>query len=120
VLGFVSGCGLQQMAEPPRIPRVGYLANDGQEVAGGNREAFREGLRDAGWIEGQNVIIDYRSVGDRPERLPDLAAELVALKPDALVAITTPTALAFRRATESIPIVLAAVSDPVASGLIVS
>ena len=89
-----------------------------QENAAGI-DAFRAGLWDAGWVEGQNVVIDERHYGDHPERMPDLAAELLALQPDVLVGTQVPS-LAFMHATHSIPIVFGGVADPVGLGLIAS
>jgi putative ABC transport system substrate-binding protein len=83
-------------------------------------DAFRQGLRELGWVEGQNIVIDYRFAEGRFDRLPDLAAELVRLKVDIIVAATTPAAAAAKKATETIPIVMISVGDPVGLGLIAS
>src|SRR6266550_4491372 len=85
------------------------------------REAFRQGLRDLGYVEGRNVVIEYRDAEGKPERLPALAAELVALKVDVIVTGGgTPTALAAKQATKTIPIVFASAPDPVTDGLVTS
>jgi putative ABC transport system substrate-binding protein len=84
------------------------------------REAFLQGLRDLGYVEGRNVVIEDRSAEGKPERVPALAAELVALKVDVIVTSGTPRALAAKHATRSVPIVFAGVSDPVKSGLVTS
>src|SRR5712692_10230147 len=76
--------------------RIGYLAGD-LAAAPHLPEAFRQGLRDLGYVEGRNVVIEYRSAEDKLERLPALAAELVALKVDVIVAPNTPTALAAKQ-----------------------
>jgi putative ABC transport system substrate-binding protein len=81
---------------------------------------WQEGLRDHGWIEGKNLIIDYRYFEGHAERIPVLAAELVALKPDLLVCSSPQTAVALKSATATIPIVFVAVADPVAIGLVQS
>jgi putative ABC transport system substrate-binding protein len=102
-----------------KIARIGWLAGD---LAANLhlREAFLQGLRDLGYVEGRNVVIEYRDAEGKFKRLPALAAELVALKVDVIVAPGTPHALAAKHATRTIPIVLAGVPDPVTSGLVTS
>jgi putative ABC transport system substrate-binding protein len=101
------------------VPRIGYLVTN--LVANPHvHEAFRQGLRDLGYVEGRNVVIEYRSAEDKLERLPALAAELVALKVDVIVAGAPPAALAAKQATQTLPIVFAAVADAVTSGLVTS
>jgi putative ABC transport system substrate-binding protein len=102
-----------------KIARIGYLAGS---LAGAPHmpEAFRQGLRDLGYIEGRNVVIEYRDAEGKLERLPALAAELVALKVDVIVAGNTRAALAAKQATRTLPIVFTNASDPVASGLVTS
>ena len=99
-----------------RVARIGYLAPQSPETWG--LSVFRQGLRDLGWAEGRNLIIDYRSADGKFERLPALAAELAALDVQIIVAVATVPALAAKRATQSIPIVFTHVSDPVGSGLV--
>ena len=102
--------------EPGRIPRIGVLgASSGDPLV----EALRQGLRERGYVEGQNIRIEYRSAEGRNERLPGLAAELVSLKVDIIVA-TSQGAVAAREATNTIPIVMPIVTDPVRLGLIAS
>ena len=84
------------------------------------QKVFHESLRGHGWIEGKNLIIDYRYFEGHAERIPALAAELVALKPDLLMATNPQTAVALKSATASIPIVFVAVADPVGLGLVQS
>ena len=98
-----------------KTPRIGFL-----EVGSlpSRLEAFRQGLYELGYIEGQNITIEWRSSEGMLDRLPDLAAELVRRKVDNFVAAATPAALAARNATKTIPIVMAAVGDPVGSGLV--
>jgi ABC-type uncharacterized transport system substrate-binding protein len=108
-------CSAAEAQQPKKVPRIGYLANDPQSSTG---EAFRQGLRDLGYIEGQNIIIEWRFNEGKRERIPELVADLVRLKPDVIVA-TTLTDL--RRATTTIPIVMANYSgDPVADGIVTS
>jgi putative ABC transport system substrate-binding protein len=103
-----------------RIARIGYLESN----LAANRymhEAFRQGLRDLGYVEGRNLVIEYRDAEGKLERFPALAAELVALKVDVIFAGGgTPAALAAKQATKTIPIVFASAADPVTSGLITS
>ena len=96
--------------------RVGYLDLASEQPS----KVWRDSLRDHGWIEGRNLIIDYRSARGHAERVPSLAAELVALKPDLLVAPGPQIAAALKSATTAIPIVFVAVFDPVAMGLVQS
>ncbi len=103
-----------------KIARIGYLSLD-VATSAHLREAFLQGLRDLGYVEGRNVVIEYRDTEGKFERLPALAAELVALKVDVIVAAGgTPSALAAKQATRTIPIVVAIAADPVASGLVTS
>src|SRR5882724_1811895 len=106
--------------EAAKVARIGYLAAN--LAAGSHRlEAFRQGLRDLGYVEGRNLVIESRSAEGKFERLPALAAELVALKVDVIVtAEGTPAALAAKQATRTLPIVFATAGDPVASGLVTS
>ena len=109
-----------QGQQPKKIPRVGYLAAVSASADAPRLEAFRQGLRDLGYIEGQTIIIDYRHESRGFEHLPELAAELVAQKPDVLVGVTTNAALAVRNSTRTIPIVFMGVTDPVTSELVES
>jgi len=105
---------------PPKVPRVGYLsigsASDPRRAA--LFGAVRQGLSDLGYVEGKNIIIEARFAEGDYDRLPGLAAELVRLKVDVIVAYATPTTQAAKNATRTIPIVMAAVIDPVATGLV--
>src|SRR5262245_26960078 len=102
-----------------KIARIGWL---GQDLARGLqvREAFRQGLRDLGYVEGRNFVIEFRDAEGKLDRFPALAAELVALKVDVILAPNTGAALAAKQATRTIPIVFAGVSDPVGFGLVTS
>ena len=102
-----------------KIARIGYLSPN-LATSPHLREALRQGLRDLGYVEGRNLVIEYRDAEGKLERLRVLAAELVALKVDVIVAATSPGALAAKQATKTIPIVFAGTTDPVASGLVTS
>jgi putative ABC transport system substrate-binding protein len=107
-------------AQPTRkVYRVGYLTGI-SPIAARPAEAFRQGLHELGWVEGQNIVIDFRSADGKFDRLPSLAAELVRLKPDVIVAGATPVAVAAQNATGTIPIVMFGVGNPVELGLIAS
>jgi len=108
-----------------KIPRVGYLwfgfapspapARPNPQV-----ESFRQGLRELGYVEGKNIIVEFRYAEGKFERLPDLAAELVRLKVDVIVTASTPAIRAAQHATNTIPIVMANVGDPIAQGFVAS
>src|SRR5438876_2270413 len=102
-----------------KVARIGYLTLN-LAASPHMPEAFRQGLRDLGYIEGRNVVIEIRSAEGKLERLPALAAELVALRVDVILAAGTPHALAAKQATRTIPIVFAAGTDPVMDGLVTS
>jgi ABC-type uncharacterized transport system substrate-binding protein len=103
-----------------KVARIGYLSINLAAAPPNLHEAFRQGLRDLGYVEGRDVVIDYRDAGGKVERLPALAAELVALKVDVIMAGSTPLALAAKQATGTIPIVFISSGDPVADGLVAS
>src|SRR6266581_1654716 len=104
-----------QLAE--KVSRVGFLFY-GASGPSPELDAFRQGLRDLGYIEGQNIAIEYRFANGQVGRLPELAAELVRLKLDVIVTPGTPASMAAKRATSTIPIVFAGVADAVGAGLV--
>ncbi len=103
-----------------KVYRVGYLAAGSVTANPRNLEAFRQGLRELGWVEGHNLVIEYRSAEGRFDRLPELAAELVRLKVDVIAAAPTPAAMAAKKATATVPIVGVSLTEPVGIGLIES
>ena len=103
--------------QPAKVPRIGFLFY-GSPGPSPELDAFRQGLRELGYIEGQNIVIEYRFASGRVERLPELATELVRLKPDVIVTPGTPASLAAKQATSTIPIVFAGVADAVGAGLV--
>ncbi len=102
--------------QPAKVPRIGYIAPTGPENT--NYAAFLRGLRDLGYIEGKNILVEYRSMEGNRDRIPSLMAELVQLKVDILVSPNAPTILAAKQATRTIAIVMVVNTDPVASGLV--
>ena len=104
--------------QPKKISRIGVLRPG--LAAAPNYEAFRQGLRELGYVEGQNVVLEFRDGDAKAERLPDLAAELVRLKVDVIVTSSTPAIQAVKQATGTIPIVMAFSGDPVGTGLVAS
>ena len=103
--------------EARKAYRIGLLSPTSQSPS---IEAIREGLRTLGYVEGQNLVIEYRSAEGRFDRLPDFAVELVRLHVDVIVAVVTQASLAAKNATSTIPIVMMAVGDPIGAGLVAS
>jgi putative ABC transport system substrate-binding protein len=103
-----------------KVYRIGYLSYLECPIRPEFMSPFRQGLRELGYVEGQNILIECRGALGVTDRLPDLAAELVRLKVDVLVAPSTPSALAAKQATKTIPIVMLYVGDPIGSGLVTS
>ena len=101
-----------------KIYRIGYLSAGAPTSNPLVSAAFQQGLRDLGWVEGQNIDIEYRWAEGRFDRLPDLAADLVRLKVDVIIAAPTPAALAAKNATGTVPIVAVSLTHPVELGLV--
>jgi putative ABC transport system substrate-binding protein len=120
--GLLAGCGRLpwQAGLPPRVARVAFLAPDSAPSASPHFEAFRQGLRELGYVEGQDLVIDARYAEGELGQLPTLAAELVRLGPDVLVTALGPPTQAAIQATTTIPIVFLNVADPVGQGFIAS
>jgi putative ABC transport system substrate-binding protein len=106
--------------QPAKVPRIGWLMGAHRESAEHLVQAFLRGLRDLGWVEGENIVIEWRSAEGKFERLPHLAAELVRLRVDVIVAASPPTAVAAKSATSTIPIVMVVGGEPVELGLVPS
>ncbi|HEV2056393.1 MAG TPA: ABC transporter substrate-binding protein [Methylomirabilota bacterium] len=114
--GLIAMPAVARAQQAGKANRIGYLSlSPGLGYLG---EAFRQGLRELGYVEGRNLIIEYRWAAGKVERLPELAAELVRLKVEVIVTSATPPTEAAKRATSTIPIVMASVADPVGSGLV--
>src|ERR1700694_1892454 len=119
-LGVAAAPLAAEAQQAGKVYRVGYLSTPTRESVEHGLEAFLRKLRELGWVDGQNLIIDYRWAEGQVERLPDLAAELVRRKVDVIVAPAGSAALAAKNATSSIPIVMIFPSDPVEMGLVAS
>jgi len=125
---FLSGAGAVLLATPltaqaqpsSGLRRIGYLGSSSPSLEPHYVEAFRQQLRDLGYIEGQHIAIEYRWAEGRDERLPELAAELVRLDPAVIVTTGTPGTLAAMQATKTIPLVMASSADPVRSRIVAS
>src|SRR5690242_1765019 len=122
-LALLSGCGRSASTEERSAPpsgRVGVIVPDFNQPSP-LRDAFEEGLRDNGYVEDQNVVIEYRFTDRKSERFAELAAELVALPVDVIVVFGgTPDIEAVKNVTATVPVVFAAAGDPVRSGLVAS
>jgi len=121
-LGFVALPLAVNAQQPTKLARVGYLVLSSLESPElrATIDAFRQGLRERGYVEGRNIIIEFRAADNKIERLPDLAGELVRLKVDVIVTTSSLTARAVQRATTTIPIVVPIMDDPVGDGLVAS
>jgi putative ABC transport system substrate-binding protein len=117
ILVFVHPAEAQQ---PTKVHRIGFLIAGSRDAYTTRVDAFRQGLRDLGYIEDQNIVIESRYADGRENRLPDLAAELVQRKVEVIIATGTQASLAAKKATTTIPIVMGAAGDPVATGLVAS
>ena len=113
-------CGaIAQAQQNKKIPRLGYISGSGDANNPGPLvEAFRQGLRDLGYLEGKNILVEYRYAEGNVDRLPSLVVELVRLKVDVLVSSQVPGVRAAKQATNTIPIVMVVTVDPVATGLV--
>ena len=118
---MLAGCAAKAEAQQAKkVPRIGFLSSRSPDAEKSRLVAFQQGLRELGYLEGKNILIEYRYAGGELDRLPDLAAELVRLKVDVLVATGAPAAHAAKNATSVIPIVIGNAADPVGTGLVAS
>ncbi|MGE5306112.1 MAG: ABC transporter substrate-binding protein, partial [Alphaproteobacteria bacterium] len=106
--------------EPPKIWKIGVLVSTSPSSNRARDEALRQGLRDLGYVEGQNIVMEYKYAEGKIDRLPQLARELIQQKPDVIVVGGTSVAVAAKNATRTIPIVVAGAGDLVEAGLIKS
>ncbi len=117
-LGTLTATAPAEAQQPGSVPRIGTLGANPSPAIAHLWEAFRQGLRERGYVEGQNILIEHRSAEGKWERLPELAAELVRLRVSVIVAGGTPTIHAARKATQTIPIVFPVTGDPVDQGFV--
>ena len=117
-LGFALAPLASEAQQTRKMYRIGVLETMSATLNTANLDAFRQGLRELGYVEGRNFVIEYRSADGRPERFPGLATELVRLKVDLIVTRGTPAVLAAEKATGSIPIVMATSADPALFGAV--
>jgi ABC-type uncharacterized transport system substrate-binding protein len=115
-------CVSAEAQQPKKAHRIGFLlpGSPTSPAVRNNLEAFRQGLRDLDYVEGQNITIEYRYAEGKSDRLPGLASELVRLKADLIVVASTPAALAAKNATKEIPVVFETIGDPIATGVVAS
>jgi putative ABC transport system substrate-binding protein len=120
VIFFVANVSVAQAQQPGKIPRIGWLTGPSLAANSARIEAFRQGLRELGYVEGKNIVIEWRSAEGKLDRLPALASELVGLKVDIIVSAGESVTRSAKEATSTIPIVMAQDPDPVGNGFVAS
>jgi len=115
ILSFVHLADAQQ---PTKVPQIGFLATVSPSIISDRVEAFRQGLRELGYVEGKNIVIEWRYAEGKADRLPGLAAELVRLKVDVIVTVGPSVTRSAKEATSTIPIVMGQDTDPVGNGFV--
>jgi putative tryptophan/tyrosine transport system substrate-binding protein len=119
--GAFAMCGaVAEAQQPARVPRIGYLTPSSPSAVTARQEAFRQGLRELGYVEGKNILIEYRYAEGKVDRLRELAAELVRLKVDVIVTTSSAPTRAAKEATVTIPIIMLQDNDPVGNGFVAS
>src|SRR2546428_13271297 len=115
ISSVLGGAPIAEAQQPAKVPRIGFQTDAPASAISGRTEAFRQGLRELGYIEGKNIIIEWRSAEGKLDRRSDLAAELVRLKVDVIVSAGPTVTRALKGATSTIPIVMAQDPDPIGS-----
>jgi putative ABC transport system substrate-binding protein len=113
-------CSSAVAQQPQKVPRIGFLSLNSRSSTATNADAFRQGLRDFGYVEGRNIVIEWRYADGKSDRLPSLVSELILLEVNVIVTSATAPAHAAKQATSTIPIVIANHNDPVGAGLVAS
>ena len=113
-------CVPAEAQQPKKVPRIGFLSAASSSAIAARVEAFRQGLRELGYVEGKNIFIEWRFAEGKSDRLPSLAAELVRLKVDVIVSEAPTSTRSAKQATATIPIVMVFDDDPVGSGFVAS
>jgi putative tryptophan/tyrosine transport system substrate-binding protein len=113
-------CAPAQAQQSTKMPRIGYLTAASQPGMAPRTDAFRQGLRDLGYVEGKNIVIEWRYAGGKADQIPALVAELIALKVDLIVSAGPGVTRVAKQATSTIPIVMAFDNDPVGNGFVAS
>jgi putative tryptophan/tyrosine transport system substrate-binding protein len=111
---------LAEAQQSTKVPRIGFLGAASADALTGQLDAFRQGLRELGYVEGKDIVVEYRYADGKVDRVPELAAELVGLKVDVIVTYQTPSVLALKKASATIPIVFAMLSFPIENGIVAS
>jgi putative tryptophan/tyrosine transport system substrate-binding protein len=117
---LLAPCSSVDAQQPTKVPRIGYLTNTSLSGNAARTEAFRQGLRELGYVEGKNIVIEWRYLEGKPDRLLSLAAELVRLKVDIIVTAGPLATRAAKEGTSTIPVVMAQDPDPVGNGFVAS
>src|SRR5262249_3549019 len=117
---FLLTLSFAEAQQAKKVPRIGFLHTASAAAISTRMEAFQQGLRELGYVEGRNIIIEYRYAEEKRNRLPALATELVRLKVDIIVTGAAVATRHAKEATVTIPIVMAAIGDPVGSGFVAS
>src|SRR3989338_231565 len=120
IIAVISCGGIAEAQQPKKVQRIGFLATVPPSAIAARTEAFRQGLRELGYVEGKNIVIEWRYAEGKADRLPGLAAELVRLKVEVIVTAGSTSTRSAKEATVTIPIVMAFASDPVGSGFVAS